>query len=141
VSVIETIVGLVPTVQARAKAVLDFLTSTTGKVISAVVLVLAILGYVHYLGVESQKGKIESLTKELGVVKLQLAAAQQKTQVCPEQKAEATPPKAGWLDEQAKAAAALNSKVNSYEQELAKRPARSGDRLSAAESRRLLDIR
>jgi hypothetical protein len=138
-SIIETVVGFVPTIKARVTAAYNFLTSTAGKVVSALVLVLAILGYVHHLGVESQKGKIETLTRELGAVKLQLAAAQQK---CPEQKTEETPPKANsWLDQQVKAAEAINSKVKSYEQELAKRPTRSGDRLSADESRRLLDIR
>ena len=141
-SIIETIVGLVPTVRDRAKAVLNFLTSKTGKVICAVLFTLSVLGFTHHLGVESQQEKIESLKKELGTAKLQLAAAQQKAPSCPEKAEEGASPKPkSWLDDQAKAAEVLNSKVKSYEKDLAKRHARSGYRLTPAESSRLLDIR
>jgi hypothetical protein len=142
-SIIEKIVGLVPTVRDRARTVLDFALSTKGKVTLALVLAAAVLGYAHHRGAESREPEIVRLKQELGAAKLKLAAAEQAPKpVCTTPDADAVSPNVkSWLDEQAKANEALTLKVKKYEQDLAKRRPSSGDRLSASDARRLLDIR
>jgi hypothetical protein len=111
-SVIETIVGFVPTVRDRVKSVLNFLTSTTGKVTCSILLALFMLGYTHHMGVESQKGKIETLTKQLGAAKLLLAAeqAKPKPQPCPEKAEEPNPAVKSWLEGQVQTVETLKIK-------------------------------
>ncbi|MGC0389277.1 hypothetical protein [Bradyrhizobium sp. USDA 241] len=156
-SIIEKIVGVLPTVRERARTILDFALSTKGKVILALAVAVIAIGYAHHRGVESQEPAIAALRKELGETKLKLAAAQQpKEQVpfyecngpketrhprCPDESQPVPPKVKSWLEEQARINEQLDLKVKKYEKDLAKRPARGGDRLTAAESRRLLDIR
>ncbi|WP_315729781.1 hypothetical protein [Bradyrhizobium sp. SZCCHNRI2010] len=123
-SLIDKIVGLVPTVRDKAKAVLGILNSKAGKIGLAVLFVISVLGFTHHMGVRSQEGTIEQLKKELGSTKLQLAAAEQekaKVPVCPDPKAE----KVGtWLDDQAKAVQAITIKPKPMIHAPVKRPAR-----------------
>lgn len=135
-SIIEKIVGLIPTVRERARTVLDFALSTKGKVILALGVAVIAIGYAHHRGVESQEPAIAALRKELGDTKLKLAAAQQ-----PKEQIDVPPKVKSWLDEQARINEQLDLKVKNYEKDLAKGSARDGDRLTAAESRGLLDIR
>lgn len=135
-SIIEKIVGLVPTVRGHAKAVLDFVQSATGKIAVAALISIVVLACAHQLGVRSQQPKIAELQKQLA----DLA-------VLPIEKIEADhdqfKPKdiSGWLADQARINEALQSKVTEYEKEVAKRPARSCDKLTPADARRLLSIK
>lgn len=140
-SIIEKIVGVLPTVRDRARTVLDFAMSTKGKVILALAAAVIALGYAHHRGVESQEPRIAQLSKELGEVKKELGEAKLKAAMVVQQPAAPSPKVQSWLEEQARVNEQLDLKVKTYEKELAKRPAGNGDRLTDAESRRLLDIR
>ncbi|WP_316200883.1 MULTISPECIES: hypothetical protein [unclassified Bradyrhizobium] len=136
-SIIEKIVGLVPTVREKAKAVLDFLASKEGKIGLVAIAALVALGSAHAIGVASQRGTIESLRRDLGVIKLQLAAEQARPRavpVCPE-----TAPADVSAPEPVKPAQVTKPKVRTHAP--AKHPARSGARLTPAESGWLSDIR
>lgn len=136
-SIIEKIVGALPTVRDRARTVLDFAMSTKGKVILALAAAVIALGHAHHRGVESQEPRIAQLTKELGEAKLKAAMVVQ----LPAAPVAESPKVKSWLEEQARINEQLDLKVKTYEKELARRPAGNGDRLTDAESRRLLDIR
>jgi hypothetical protein len=138
-SIIDKIVGLVPTVREKAKAALGLLVTPAGKIGLAALVALAILGFTHHLGVSSQSGTIESLRRDLGSVRLQLAAEQSRPKaapVCPEPPAPIAEP----VQEPAKPAEVTKPKVKIHAP-LAKHPARSGARLSPAESGWLSNIR
>ncbi|WP_316194476.1 hypothetical protein [Bradyrhizobium sp. SZCCHNRI3052] len=134
-SIIEKIVGLIPTVREKAKAVPDYPTSKEGQISLAVLLAITALGLAHHVGVSSQQGTIEQFKRELGSVKLQLAAAEQaraNAPACPVLPAEqlASPPEP-----------APKTKAKMHAPQPAKRPASGGAHLSPADSRWLLDIR
>ncbi|MGJ4945049.1 hypothetical protein ACQR1W_31100 [Bradyrhizobium sp. HKCCYLS1011] len=142
-SIIEKIVGLVPTVREKAKAVLDFLTSRDGKIGVVAIPLIVALGCAHALGIASERGTIESLRRDLGAIKLQLAAEQARPRavpVCPEPPVAQPAPQPEPVQEQPKPAQAPKPKVKPHAP-VAKHPARSGARLTPAESGWLSNIR
>jgi len=127
--IIKKIVGLVPTVSGYAKAARDFVTSTKGKAVLAVVLALAVIWYAHHAGVKSQTPKIASIEQKLAAANAELTAARN---LASEIKSDADVALSraddlqGRLKSQEDSAGKLNKKVEDYAREIAagkKRPA------------------
>jgi uncharacterized protein HemX len=135
-NIIEKIVGLVPTVSDRAKAVRDFITSKKGRVVLVVVLALAVIGYAHHSGVTSQASEIAALRRQLGTATYALASAKAELataqRIANDIKSDADLAHArgdalqGRLKSQEELSGNLNKKVDDYVKQLATRKKSAG---------------